>query len=67
MASLPHSPQLLVVLPSLGRGAGARPPVSTVTTFHSLSEAAPFAQYRTPFTATPASSPSVWQKPTASS
>jgi hypothetical protein len=44
MASLPHSPQLEVVLPRRGRGAGARPPVSTVTTLNSLLTAEPFAQ-----------------------
>jgi hypothetical protein len=44
IASLPHHPQLDVVLPSRGVGTGARPPVSTVTTLNSLSLAAPSAQ-----------------------
>ena len=44
MASLPHRPQLEVVLPNRTRGAGARPPVSTVTTLNSLPTAEPFAQ-----------------------
>ena len=67
MASLPHRPQLLDVVPSRGVGAGARPPVSTVTMFHADSPAEPLAQYRTPVTGAPASRPSPWQNPTASS
>ena len=65
--SLPHHPQLDDVVPRRGVGTGARPPVSTVTTLNSVSVAVPVAQYRTPVTGMPASRPSVWQNPTASS
>ena len=41
--------------------------MSTVTTLNSVSTALPVPQYRAPVTVTPVSSPSVWQKPTASS
>ena len=44
IASLPHRPQLDVVFPSRGRGAGARPPVSTETTLNSLLTAELLAQ-----------------------
>ncbi len=42
--SLPHHPQLEEVIPNRGVGAGARPPVSTVTTLNSVSTADPLAQ-----------------------
>jgi hypothetical protein len=44
MAAVPHIPQAEVVAVSRGRGAGACPPVSTLTTLNSLSTAEPVPQ-----------------------
>ena len=44
MATEPHSPHDDVVVPNLGCGTGARPPVSTVTTLYAVSDAEPVAQ-----------------------
>ena len=44
MAVVPHMPQADVVVVSRGRGGGAKPPVSTVTTLNSLSTAEPVPQ-----------------------
>jgi len=66
-AVVPHMPQPEVVAVSRGRGGGARPPVSTLTTLNSLSTADPVPQYRQRRTGAPPSRPSLWQSPAASS
>ena len=67
MAVDPHSPHEVLVAASRGAGAGAAPPVSTLTTLNSLSTALARAAVAAADHGAPASSPSPWSSPTASS